>query len=280
MKPAKISVLAPGLIGGSVALAVTQKFPEASLLIWSRKKESLAPIQKVLPKAQTGTDLSAVAGSDLVILGAPASVLASLVQSLLPHLSAKTLVTDVASVKAPVEKEIAPLLAGRARWIGSHPMAGSENAGFSAARADLFQGAPVILTPGQQTPADTIKDAAGFWQALGGRILQLDPAEHDRQVARISHLPHAVAAALVLAAGKSGLALAGPGYRDTTRVAAGSSALWAEILLGNRGEILSALREFRTGLQDLETSLEKQDAPALAKFLDEAAKIRRNLARS
>lgn len=280
MKPAKISVLAPGLIGGSVALAVTQKFPEASLLIWSRKKESLAPIQKVLPKAQTGTDLSAVAGSDLVILGAPASVLTSLVQSLLPHLSAKTLVTDVASVKAPVEKEIAPLLAGRARWIGSHPMAGSENAGFSAARADLFQGAPVILTPGQQTPANTIEDAAGFWQALGGRILQLDPAEHDRQVARISHLPHAVAAALVLAAGKSGLALAGPGYRDTTRVAAGSSALWAEILLGNRGEILSALREFRTGLQDLETSLEKQDAPALAKFLDEAAKIRRNLARS
>lgn len=280
MKPAKISVLAPGLIGGSVALAVTQKFPDASLLVWSRKKESLAPIQKALPKAQTGTDLSAVAGSDLVILGAPASVLASLVQSLLPHLSAKTLVTDVASVKDPVEKELAPLLAGRARWIGSHPMAGSENAGFSAARADLFQGAPVILTPGPQTPADTAQDAAGFWQALGGRILQLDPAEHDRQVARISHLPHAVAAALVLAAGKSGLALAGPGYRDTTRVAAGSPALWAEILLGNRGEILSALGEFRAGLQELETSLEKQDAPALAKFLDEAAKIRRNLARS
>jgi prephenate dehydrogenase len=280
MKPAKISVLAPGLIGGSVALAVAQTFPQTSLVIWSRKKESLSPIQKALPQAQASTDLSAAAGSDLVILGAPASVLAPLVQSLLPHLSTKTLVTDVASVKAPVEKELAPLLAGRACWIGSHPMAGSENSGFSAARADLFQDAAVILTPGKNTPPETVQAAAGFWQALGGRILQLDPTEHDRQVARISHLPHAVAAALVRAAGKSGLSLVGPGYRDTTRVAAGPSSLWAEILLGNRDEILATLKEFRHGLQEMEASLEKRDAPALVKFLDEAAQIRRNLPRS
>lgn len=279
MKPATISILAPGLIGGSVALAAAQIFPQAALRIWSRKKESLPPIQKALPKAQTSTDLSVIAGSDLVILGAPASALPSLVQALLPHLSATTLVTDVASVKARVEEEVAPLLAGRARWIGSHPMAGSENAGFSAARAGLFQGAPVILTPGKNTPPETVQDAAGFWQALGGRILHLEPAEHDREVARLSHLPHAVAAALVRAAGTSGLSLAGPGYRDTTRVAAGPAELWAEILLGNRHEMLSALREFRADLHRLEVSLEKADAPALVKFLDEAAQIRRNLPR-
>jgi len=280
MKPAKISVLAPGLIGGSVALACSRAFPDSTLFVWSRKQESLVPVQKSLPKAKTGTDVSGAAGSDIVVLGAPASALADLVRSLLPHLTLQTLVTDVASVKTSVEKELAPVLQGRARWIGSHPMAGSEDSGFTAARADLFQGAPVILTPEKSTAPDTVRDVSAFWQALGARVTRLDPEEHDRQIARISHLPHAVAAALVRAAGTSGLPLAGPGYRDTTRVAAGPSAMWAEILLGNRTEILTGLRDLRQGVEQLVTALEKQDRLALAKFLDEAAQIRRNLSGS
>ena len=280
MKPAKISILAPGLIGGSVALACARAFPDAALFVWSRKKESLAPIQKALSKAQTGTDLAGVAGSDLVILGAPASVLPELVRQLLPHLSAATLVTDVASVKVPVEKNLAPLLQGRTRWIGSHPMAGSEDSGFSAARADLFQNAAIILTPTSSTPESTTRDATDFWRKLGGRVILLDAAEHDRQVARISHLPHAVAAALVRAAGEKGLPLAGPGYRDSTRVAAGPSALWAEILLGNRDEVLAGLKDLHHGLQQLEAALQQRDPAALAKILDEAARIRRNLSGS
>ena len=277
MSPAKISVLAPGLIGGSVALACARAFPEAALFVWSRKKESLAPIQKALPKAQASTDLAGAAGSDLVLLGAPASALPDLVRNLLPHLSTQTLVTDAASVKAPVEKELAPLLLGRARWIGSHPMAGSEESGFSAAQGDLFQNAAVILTPSKSTPESTIRDAEAFWQKIGGRVILLEAAEHDRQVARISHLPHAVAATLVRAAGEKGLPLAGPGYRDTTRVAAGPAAMWAEILLGNREEILAGLKEFRTELPALEQALENRDAAALTNFLEDAAKIRRSL---
>jgi prephenate dehydrogenase len=277
MKPAKISILAPGLIGGSVALAAARAYPQAELFLWSRRKESLAPVQKALPRAKTGTDLAATSGSDLVLLGAPASALAGLVQSLLPHLTAPTLITDVASVKSPVEKELAPLLQGRARWIGSHPMAGSEESGFSAARADLFQNATVILTPGPSTPAGTTRDASAFWKSLGARVVELPAGEHDRQVARISHLPHAVAAALVRAAGQRPIPLAGPGYRDTTRVAAGPAAMWTEILLGNREEILAGLKEFRTGLQALEQALENRDAAALTKFLEDAAHIRRSL---
>lgn len=277
MKPAKISILAPGLIGGSVALAAAQAYPQAELFIWSRRKESLPPIQKALPKAKTGTDLSSAAGSDLVLLGAPASALVELVRFLLPHLSAGTLLTDVASVKGPVEKEMSRLLRGCARWIGSHPMAGSEEAGFSAARADLFQNATVILTPTPSTQEQTTRDASEFWKSLGGRVVQLTPEEHDHQVSRISHLPHAVAATLVRAAGQKGLPLVGPGYRDTTRVAAGPASLWAEILLGNREEILAGLKEFRTQLEDLERALGKRDAAALKNFLEDAAKIRRNL---
>jgi prephenate dehydrogenase len=112
---------------------------------------------------------------------------------------------------------------------------------------------------------------------LGARVVEVTAEEHDRQVARVSHLPHAVAATLVRAAGQKGLLFAGPGYRDTTRIAAGPTAMWAEILLGNRQEILSGLKEFRAGLQDLEQALEKRDAAALTKFLEDAAKIRRSL---
>lgn len=277
MKPAKISILAPGLIGGSVALAAARAHPAAELFIWSRRQESLTPVQKALPKAKTGTDLSAAAGSDLVLLGAPASALADLVRSLLPHLTANTLVTDVASVKDPVEKELAPLLQNRARWIGSHPMAGSEEAGFIAARADLFRNATVILTPTKSTSAQTTQDVSDFWKSLGGRVVTLTTEEHDRHVSRISHLPHAVAATLVRAAGQKGLPLAGPGYRDTTRVAGGPAAMWADILLGNRRELLAGLKEFHAELKDLEKALENRDAAALTKFLEDAAKIRRSL---
>jgi len=277
MKPAKISILAPGLIGGSVALAAARAHPAAELFIWSRRQESLTPVQKALPKAKTGTDLSAAAGSDLVLLGAPASALADLVRSLLPHLTANTLVTDVASVKDPVEKELAPLLQNRARWIGSHPMAGSEEAGFIAARADLFRNATVILTPTKSTSAQTTQDVSGFWKSLGGRVVTLTTEEHDRHVSRISHLPHAVAATLVRAAGQKGLPLAGPGYRDTPRVAGGPAAMWADILLGNRRELLAGLKEFHAELKDLEKALENRDAAALTKFLEDAAKIRRSL---
>ena len=277
MKPAKISILAPGLIGGSVALAAVRAFPNAEVFIWSRRKESLDPIQKALPKAKTGTDLSGTSGSDVVLLGAPASALADLAKSLRPHVSANTLVTDVASVKTSVDRELAPLFQGRARWIGSHPMAGSEDAGFSAARTDLFENATVILTPTNSTAAQTKQDAAGFWKALGSQVVELTAEEHDRQVARVSHLPHAVAATLVRAAGQKGLSLVGSGYRDTTRVAAGPAGMWAEILLGNRDEILTGLKEFQVNLQDLEKALEKRDLAGLTKFLEDAARIRRSL---
>lgn len=280
MSPAKITVFAPGLIGGSVALASRHFFPQAKLAVWTRRQESIAALRTALPQAEVGTNPGLAASSDLVILAAPPAALPALVRSILPFLSSSTLVTDVSSVKESVEKNVAPLLQGKARWIGSHPMAGSEDSGLAAARAGLFQNAPVILTPTSTTPVDTTRDASLFWQALGARILTLTPSEHDAQVARISHLPHFLASALVVAAGKKSLPLAGPGYRDTTRVAAGPSRLWAEILLENRREVLAAWQDFRNTSDALASALERADASALEKILDDAARIRRTLSPS
>ncbi|NCY21647.1 prephenate dehydrogenase [bacterium] len=280
MSPSKITVFAPGLIGGSVALASSHFFPKAKIAVWTRRSESLPSIRTALPKAEVGIETALAQSSDLVILAAPPAALPELVRSILPHLSPSTLVTDVSSVKESVENAIAPLLQGKARWIGSHPMAGSEDSGIRAARTGLFQNAPVILTPTPSTPSATTTDASSFWQALGARILTMAPKSHDEQVARISHLPHFISSALVLAAGKKPLPLAGPGYRDTTRVAAGPSKLWTEILLENRREILAALRDFHSSIDGLTKALDRGDGQALEKILDEAAKIRRTLSPS
>ena len=277
MTPTRIAILAPGLIGGSVALAATRAFPKSKIAIWTRRADSISSIQSALPKAEISTDLSLLSGSDLVLLAAPPSALPSLIQSALPYLTPSTLVTDVSSIKESVENSLAPLLNKKARWIGSHPMAGSEDSGIQAARHDLFQNAPVILTPTSSTSADTVRDATSFWQSLGARVLTMSPAEHDAQVARISHLPHCIATTLVLAAGRASLSLAGSGYRDTTRIAAGPSALWAEILLANRTEILASLQNFYSSLTQLSSAIEKKDVASLTKILEEAAQIRRTL---
>jgi len=280
MNLSKITVFAPGLIGGSVALASSHFFPKAIIAVWTRRSESVPSIRAALPKAEVGTEISLAQSSDLVVLAAPPAALPELVRSILPYLSPSTLVTDVSSVKDSVENKVAPLLQEKARWIGSHPMAGSEDSGISAARTGLFQNAPVILTPTSSTPSTTTADASSFWQALGARVLTMTPQSHDEQVARISHLPHFISSALVMAAGKKSLPLAGSGYRDSTRIAAGPSKLWTEILLENRREILAALKDFRNSVDGLATALDRGDAESLEKILNEAAKIRRTLSPS
>ena len=277
MNPAKITILAPGLIGGSVALAATQAFPKSKIAIFTRRPESIPAIRTLLPQAEIATSPSLASNADLIILGSPPSALAELVRSILPFLSSTALVTDVSSFKDSVEKTIAPLLLGHARWIGSHPMAGSENSGLSAARANLFHQAPVILTPTSATAADTLHQATSFWQTLGAHVLSMTPQLHDAQIARISHLPHLIATTLVLTAGSDSLPLAGSGYRDTTRIASGPAPLWTEILIGNQPELLASLKTFRTTLDRVTSALENKDASTLSKLLDQATQVRRAL---
>ena len=280
MNLAKITIFAPGLIGGSVALAATQAFPKTKISICTRRPESVPAIRTILPQAEIGTSPSLASHADLVLLGSPPSALPELVRAILPFLSPTTLVTDVSSFKESVEKTIAPLLLGHARWIGSHPMAGSEHSGISAARADLFHQAPVILTPTAATSTDTLQQATSFWQALGARVLSMSPQLHDAQIARISHLPHLIATTLVLTAGSDSLPLAGSGYRDTTRIASGPAPLWTEILIGNQPELLASLKTFRTTLDQVTSALENKDASTLSKLLDQATHIRSTLSSS
>jgi prephenate dehydrogenase len=249
-----VAILGPGLIGGSLALALAERELAQRLMIYARSPRALDDIRAAGVAAElTGNPSEAVREADVVILCVPIEAMAELVREFRDALKPTALVTDVGSVKGSVVREIEPLLG--ARWIGSHPMAGSEQAGFAAARADLFEGAPVILTPTSRTPLEMEQRAAQFWRALGGRVVRLDPDLHDEYVAQISHLPHLLAAALAARVSPEALDLAGGGFRDTTRVASGSPELWLEILSSNAPALSRHLELLIRDLQNLRQAL-------------------------
>jgi cyclohexadieny/prephenate dehydrogenase len=277
-----VAILGPGLIGGSLALALAERGVAERLVIYARNETSFPAIKAKLPQAHLTTDVAeAVSGADVVVLCVPIETMAALVKQFVGSLKPTALVTDVGSVKGSVDHCLAPLLNGRALWIGSHPMAGGEQTGFSAASADLFEGAAAIITPNSKTEQAAQQRAEEFWTALGARVRVMPPQTHDRIVAEISHLPHLLAAALInhLPKGPDAmLDLAGGGLRDTTRVASGSPELWTEIVEANRESIILALKTFEAKIGQLHQLIEKNDKTGLLKFLQEAHDIRSKMA--
>jgi prephenate dehydrogenase len=258
-----VAILGPGLIGGSLALALAERGLARRLMIYARSPHALDEIRLAGVEAElTQNPSEAVREADVVILCVPIEAMAGLVNEFRDALKPDALVTDVGSVKGSVERDLAPLLEDRALWIGSHPMAGSERGGFAAARADLFESATVILTPTKQTAREAKRRAEKFWTALGAQLTELAPTEHDQMVAAVSHIPHLLAAALVNHAVEHGdLDLAAGGFRDTTRVASGSAGLWTEILLANRDAVAGQLNFLVEALQKLQAALRNGNDP-------------------
>jgi len=258
-----VAILGPGLIGGSLALALAERSLTRRLMIYARSPHALDAIRTAV---LTGNPSEAVRDADVVVLCVPIEAMPALVHEFRDALKPTALVTDVGSVKESVDNDLAPLLENRALWIGSHPMAGSDQAGFIAARPDLFDGAAVVLTPTRHTQHDAVHRAEDFWRAVGARIFTYEPKHHDLLIAQISHLPHLLAAALVNQASEEACQLAGGGFRDTTRVASGSPELWAEILLANSPAITRQLDLLMTQIKAMETAL-KSPNHARAKTL-------------
>ncbi len=271
----KIAILGPGLLGGSIALSIKSIFPETPLSLWGRREEV---ISQALDKGIDGatTDLKqAVDGASLVILATPVGIMPSLIQQL--DLTADTLYTDVGSVKRSVHVSLEPYFKdATARFIGSHPMAGSEKTGFTAARGDLVKDAACIITNEFQCAEQDVERLATFWQQLGMKTRHMTAEDHDYAVARISHFPHIVASvgATVGLAFEDIAELAGGGMRDTTRVAAGDPALWTEILLENADALKRSLGECQRELELVQSLLDAQDADELFNYLKRAKRKR------
>jgi len=264
----RLCVVGLGLLGGSVARAARERGLAREIVAVGRRASSLEPALRAGVVDRATTDLAAgVAGTDFCLLATPVTALEGQLAAVWAALPGHALVTDVGSTKGRIVETAEALAAQRPlAFVGSHPMAGSERAGFAEARADLFHGATVILTPTERTPPDAVARVRGFWEALGGRVILLDPTTHDRAVAAVSHLPHLVADALVdavLRMDPSFLDVAARGFRDTTRIAASSPEIWREIFQDNRAALGEAVAAFRKSLDHLEGVIASGDDAAV-----------------
>ena len=278
-----VSLAGIGLLGGSLGLALKRRGLAERVQGYVRREASVAEcLERGVADVVTLDLAQAVSGADVVVLCTPLAQMRGLLERLLPSLAPGAIVTDVGSAKAGVVAELAPLCAARGvRFVGSHPMAGAEKMGVSAARADLFEGAACVVTPTAQSDPDAVDQVARLWRGVGGRVLELAPGIHDELVARCSHVPHVVAAHLVSLALGPGLPkelpmLCATGFRDTTRIASGSPEMWRDIAAANQPMIDRALAGLIEDLQLFRTRLAAGDSAAIERFFVEA-KTRRDL---
>lgn len=227
------------------------------------------------------TDLAAtVREADLVILCTPIGQMAELSKHFSRHLKSGAVVTDVGSVKQPVVEALEPIFqSAECHFVGSHPMAGAEKTGVSNSRADLFCNALCVVTPTPKSQLTAVQQIEALWKALSCQVLRLSPSQHDELVARSSHLPHVVAAALasyVLSPAHvpEQAALCASGFRDTTRVASGSPEMWRDIALTNRTYLTRALGVFIADLEEIQRGVREGDANAIEEFFSQAKRRR------
>jgi prephenate dehydrogenase len=273
----KITIVGVGLLGGSMGLAVRARKVAGKVDGFVRRSASIAECERAGAVDHATRDLEeAVGGADLVVLCTPLEQMRELTEKLLPWLKRGAIVTDVGSVKTPVVAEIEPLVAkAGAHFVGSHPMAGSEKTGVSAARADLFKDAVCVLTPTAKTDKRALGLVEEFWKTIGCRVLRITAEMHDELVSRSSHLPHVVAAELanyVLSPThpKQQSHLCASGFRDTTRIASGSPDLWRDITIANRRNLGRVLGVFIEDLQEFRHALENGDVKVVQEFFENA----------
>jgi prephenate dehydrogenase len=282
----RLTVAGVGLIGGSLALAAREAGLVGEVVGYGRTRANLDLARARGMVDRVAVDpASAVAGADLVVLAAPVGACAGLAAAFRPHARPGAILTDVGSVKAGLVGELERAWQGAGPVVGAHPIAGSEASGAAAARADLFRGRRCVLTPTAATEPGALGRVRALWEGVGAAVEEMPPAVHDEILARVSHLPHLVAYALVAAIdeavvdGRPVLAYAGSGFGDTTRIAASPVEVWRDIALANAAALGPALAEFRAALDRLAALVRAHDAGGLERALAAARAIRERLGR-
>lgn len=275
----RLSLVGLGLLGGSVAKAARAEGLADEIVAVGRDRARLEPALRdgVVDRISTHLE-EGVAGSDFCLLATPVATLTALLPAVWPALPDDAVLTDVGSTKAAIVSAAEALARTRPlAFVGSHPMAGSEKSGYGVSRRDLFNRATVIITPTERTDSHAVKRVSAFWEAMGGRLVTLDPVTHDRATAAISHLPHLVADALVDAVVRMDprfFEVAGRGFKDTTRIAASDARVWREIFQENRVGLAEALGAFRAALDELDRLLAAGDVTAIEGALDRIRRTR------
>lgn len=275
MRLGTVTVVGVGLIGGSIGLALRGRGLAARVVGFGRDERRLerAHERGAIDEAETDPR-RAFQEAEVVIICTPVSRIPTDVASAARLAPVSALVTDAGSTKADIVQAAESDSAAAALFVGAHPIAGGERSGVEFARGDLFENQACVLTPTQTTDAQQLRRAEDLWRAIGCRLLHMSPDQHDDVLARVSHLPHAVAAALASAVGSDVTALAGGGYRDSTRIAASDPAMWTAIFLQNRARMLDALTRFEDRVSSFRELLERGDEEGLSRWWNDARTAR------
>jgi len=276
----RVVIVGPGLVGGSLGQALRANGLAGCVVGVGHRQVSMDHAIEVGAVDESSLNLvESVPDADLVVLATGVGLIPKQAGQIIPHMKPSAIVSDVGSVKGSICRAIAEHLAQPGnpgvRFVGGHPLAGSEQRGIEAARPDLFRGARCILTPTSETDADALAKLRSLWEAVGCRVTEFPPDRHDRLVAEMSHLPHAVAACLVNSISDDAFDLAATGLTDTTRVASGDAALWVDICMENSAALSSALRIMAGELERFACRLDAADRDSVLKSLADA-KARRD----
>ena len=275
----RLGIVGVGLIGASIGLAARARGLVGCVLGCARSEETLAAARDC-GAIHEAADLPTIAATcDLIVLAVPMLAYEGVLQAMAGHLAPDAVLTDAGSTKRLPLRLARRILGGKAaRFVGAHPIAGSERSGPQAARADLFAGRLCVLTPENNAP-EAMRRVEDFWRALGMEIAVLDAASHDRLFARVSHLPHLAAYALVnaivaLAGNEEPFCYAGAGFRDFTRIASSSPEMWRDIALANADALMEALDRLRAELDTMREAVAARDGEALLAMFAAAKKAR------
>lgn len=276
-----VAILGVGLLGGSFGLALRARGLCRTIAGYSRTPGTL---RKAADRGIIDTlaqdPAAACRGADLVLVAAPVGSFLGLIEQARGGLGTDAIVTDVGSVKGRLVSEMEAAMPEGVRFVGSHPIAGSDRSGVEYADAGLFDGARCIVTPTAKTDAAARDAVAGLWRRLGSEVVFLSPEEHDRIYCAVSHLPHLVAYAVMNAVFRidpASLGFAGSGFRDLTRIAASSPELWTDISLMNRENLLAQITAFEQAVGEIKALLTRNDREGLLASLAQAQQLRETL---
>ena len=278
MRWRRVAIIGVGLMGGSLGLALKSRDLAGTVVGMGRRKRSLLAARRRGACDEITTDAAAaVHDAEVVVLATPVGAVVPLIKGAAAALNPQAVVTDLASTKSHIVRAVETALRQeQVRFVGGHPLVGSDRKGVEHARGDLYEGATVILTPIESTDPRALEVVTDLWQAVGAKVALLSPEEHDAILAQTSHLPHLVCAALINALAGGWGRYVGPGFLDTTRIAASDPDLWKDVFLSNAAEVIRALARFRKEVQNLENAL-AADPDALQRLLARAQRVRRNL---
>ena len=282
----EIAIYGIGLIGGSISMSAKKHIPGIKITAIDSDKSTLdiAAKKKLADKIiNTPDDLKLLSSCSLVIVATPVKLIAETVLKIIPFISSDTVITDTGSVKSEIIKDIIKKCGKKTPFIGSHPLAGTEESGIKFAHSNILEGKRVIITPTKDSPRNNLEKIKKFWIKIGMEPLIVSPQAHDEAVAYTSHFPHLLAYLLVNTVdckkmkGGSMWQFAGPGFRDFTRIAKSNPKLWTEITMLNKKEILKASEDFKKQLKNIENMINSSKEGNIEKLLYKSQTTRKKL---